>query len=690
MNAATFFRLARLRGLVVLWLLTAGLTVGLAQSSRPGMGSIPYADAAGTGVTFRVWAPNATSVAVPGTFNGWSTTASRLSKEGASGLWSADIPSARAGDQYKFLINGTYWWKDPRSRKVTMSGYDTPGANSIVYDPAAFNWMGDSRLAVDPSNLVIYELHVGAFYDPTPSSGGPGKFTDAITKLDDLAVLGINAVELLPVVEFPGDYSWGYNPADLYAVENNGYGGPDGLKAFVRAAHAHRIRVLLDVVHNHYGPTDLELYGFDTGPANGIYFYTAPDICCTPWGSRPNYGSEGVRSFIIDNFRMWEDEYHVDGFRWDAVGAMRHYDPGYVWIPEADSLIQYINSTIITGDAISIAEDDASGLDFDGEWDRGFASTLINAVTQVNDADRDMDALSTAMTGSGFFRVLFSESHEVGDLNGPANQRLPRRIDAATPDSYWARKRSMLAAATVMTTPGIPMLFMGQEMLAVDQFGASSPLDWSRASTYAGVVRFYRALVRLRRNLDGVSLGLTGPYLSWHVVRNDAPWKLLAFHRWGAGPDDQVMVVMNFTSTAVPSYWINGWPADGTWYVNLNSDSKFYSPDFSDYGSSQVSVSGGSGEIAVGPYSVLILSRKDLSTANQTSLDFTDVHKESGSLVLSWTGPPGMWKVLERSTSPTGPWHGIYTNAPPTTITNSLTVAGPLGPQSCFRIRAHY
>src|ERR1041385_5355635 len=178
-----------------------------------------------------------------------------------------------------------------------------------------------------------------------------------------------------------------------------------------------------------------------------------------------------VRSFIIDNFHLWQDEYHVDGFRWDAVGAMRHYDPGYVSIPEADSLIQYINANIIAANSISIAEDDSFGMGFDGEWDRGFGDLLIQQVTKTNDADRDMNALSAGMSGSGFARVFYSETHDlVGDLNGPTAQRLPKRIDSTTPTSYAARKRSMLAAAVVLTSPALPMLFMGQEMLTVDQF----------------------------------------------------------------------------------------------------------------------------------------------------------------------------------------------------------------------------
>ncbi len=159
-----------------------------AQSSRPGMGATPYADADGTGVTFRVWAPNATSVAVPGSFNNWSTSAHYLTKEGTSGLWSRDVPGVPTGAQYKFHINGSVWKKDPRDRNRALRRA-TPS-----FTIHAFNWVGDTRLAVTQSNLVIYEMHVGAFYDPTPANGGPGTFANAISKLDHLAALGINAV----------------------------------------------------------------------------------------------------------------------------------------------------------------------------------------------------------------------------------------------------------------------------------------------------------------------------------------------------------------------------------------------------------------------------------------------------------------------------------------------------------------
>lgn len=716
-------------GLAIGFALLSG-TPALAQSARPGMGSTPYADSGGTGVTFRVWAPDATSVSVPGTFNGWNTAANYLVKEsGGQGLWSGDIPAARAGDQYKYFLSGSLWKRDPRGRKVVNSA-----DNTIVYDPKAFNWAGDTRLGVTGSDLVIYEMHVGAFYDATPASGGPGKFADAATKLDYLAGLGINAVELLPVMEFAGDYSWGYDLADQYAVENTGYGGPDGLKSFVKAAHQRGLRVLLDVVHNHYGPSDLDLWTFDNGASPGIYFYTGANLCCTPWGGRPNYGTEGVRSFIIDSFRQWLDEYHVDGFRWDAVGAMRYYDPGHVNIPAADSLIQYINTTIIHTDhpgAISIAEDESAGMNFDSEWARSFGDRLIAEVVKTTDSDRDVSGLFDAMNSSGFARVIYDETHDlVGDLNGSGAQRLPYRIQSANATSYFARKRSMLAAAVVLTIPGIPMLFMGQELLETQQFSDSNPLHWSNLTNYPGVVNFYRDLIHLRRNLDGASLGLTGPNLTGHTVDNSA--KVLAYHRWGAGANDQVMVVMNFSNQTLTNYGLTGFPADGPWYVNLNSDWTTYGPDFENKGAGVLVVTGGNAQITLGRYSVQILSRQALPQLDadgdglpngweqahfgdplsavasadadgdgannlveaaagtdpklaSSVLKFLGPDLVGNQLVLNWQGGQTARQIIQQAPTPNGPWHAIFTNNPPTLVTNSLNLPPPVT-NSFFRI----
>lgn len=730
----TFVKLLLLRSPLRCLVLSAlvGLTFissAVAQSSsRPGIGSIPYADALGTGVTFRVWAPNATSVAVPGSFNGWNTTANYLVSEGGgTGLWSRDLTNAHNGDQYKYHLSGNLWKRDPRGRKVVNSA-----DNTIVYDPNAFAWGGDTRLSVNTSNLVIYEMHIGSFYDPS-ANGLPGQFSEAITKLDYLTNMGINVIELMPLAEFAGNNSWGYNPADPYAVENSAYGGPDGLKSFVKAAHQRGIRVLLDVVHNHYGSSDLDLYTFDNGASPSIYFFTGA-MLQTPWGAnRPNYSTEGVRSYIIDNFRMWMDECHIDGFRWDAVGAIRYYSGGNV--TGADTLVSYINNTVIHADhpgAISIAEDASSGMNFDGEWGVGFGDNLISVVTQGSDANRDMNALWNGMSGSGFFRLLYDETHDLtGDLNN--GKRLPVRINAGDATGYYARKRSMLAAAVVMTIPAMPMLFMGQEMLATNQFGDSKPLAWANQTTYSNVVNFYRDMIHLRRNLDGVSLGLTGPNMTAHVVDNTA--KVLAYHRYGAGANDQVMVVMNFSNQTLTNYTVGGFPASGPWYVNLNSDWTTYGSDFENKGSGlvQVPVINGSAQITLGRYSVQILSRNALPNldsdadgllngweqtyfGNPTSavatadddLDgatnlqeqtantnptlpgsvfkFTNIQTGSGQVTLTWTGGQAVRQILRQASSLSGPWTPIHTNNPPTAITNSLIRAQPVSAATFYRL----
>jgi 1,4-alpha-glucan branching enzyme len=284
----------------------------------------------------------------------------------------------------------------------------------------------------------------------------------------------------------------------------------------------------------------------------------------------------------------------------------------------------------------------------------------------------------------------------------------------------------------VMTSPGIPMLFMGQEMLATAQFSDSTPLDWSRTNTYSNVVTFYHDLIRLRRNLDGVSLGLTGPYITWHMVDNTA--KVLAYHRWGAGPNDQVMVVINCSNKALTNYSIGGFPANGNWYVNLNSDWPVYGSDFENKGSGYVSVSGGTGNITLGRYSVQILSRQALPNLDSDGdgllngweqahfgdpisadpnadpdgdgatnlqeqaagtdpndagsvLKFTSVQAAGTNLTLTWTGGQTVRQIIQQSAGWGGTWAAIYTNLPPMPTTNSLTIPVQQGNACYFRIQ---
>jgi 1,4-alpha-glucan branching enzyme len=260
----------------------------VAPSSHAGMGAIPYPG----GTTFRVWAPHTDQVYATGTFNDWSKRANPLASE-EHGCWSAHIPGANPGDEYKFvLINGSeeLWRIDPYARDVTSSV-----GNSVIHD-ADFDW-GLEDYHIPPWNeVVIYQMHVGTFNDQP--GGPPGNLNGAIEKLCYLRDLGINAIKIMPPMEFAGGFSWGYNPAHIFAIESD-YGGPNAFKEFVKAAHAHGIAVIFDVVYNHFGPSDLDLWRFDGWSENnggGIYFYN-DWRSETPWGPRPDYGRAQVRQY---------------------------------------------------------------------------------------------------------------------------------------------------------------------------------------------------------------------------------------------------------------------------------------------------------------------------------------------------------------------------------------------------------
>ena len=175
-------------------------------------------------------------------------------------------------------------------------------------------------------------------------------------------------------------------------------------------------------------------------------------------------------------------------------------------------------------------------------------------------------------------RIIYSESHDE-DANGKA--RIPQEIDPNDTAGYFARKRSILGAGLVLTTPGIPMLFEGQEFLEDGWFRDDKPLDWSKLHEFQGINRLYRDLIHLRRNLFSNTKGLTGPFV--HIFHLNDKDKVIAFRRWAdGGPKDDVVVVASFTNRAIEDGYLIGLPRGGKWTIRFNSDWKGYSPDFHD------------------------------------------------------------------------------------------------------------
>ena len=600
-------------------------------SNRPFIGATPYEG----GTTFRVWAPFASQVFVAGDFNNWSATSTPLFSEN-NGYWSADVPDAGVGALYKYVISNPaqpapLWRNDPHARSVTHSNGNM---NSAV--PACAEAYATPGYSTPSWNeLIIYELHIGSFVFDPASPRGKGSFAAAAGKLDYLRDLGINAVEVMALAEFDGDVSWGYNPAYIFAIEDE-YGGPDGFRNFVNEAHRRGIAVIIDVVYNHLGYPSDDMWQFDGWSENakgGIYFYN-DWRSTTDWGeTRFDYGRGEVRQYLRDNAVRWLEQRFADGLRWDSVGSIRNVrdrndDPGDD-IPDGWSLMQYINSLVKQRQPwkISIAEDlkdnewitrdaGAGGAGFDAQWGAGFVWSLRGAVIAVDDESRNMyavrDIIAQRYNADAFERVIYTESHDA-DANGQS--RLPEMIQPGNAASYFAKKRSTLAAVAVFTSPGIPMIFMGQEFLESGYFhNDPEELDWSKTLTYSGILQLYRDLIHLRRNWFNNTRGLLGQNVHVHHTNNGA--KVIAFHRWDqGGRGDDVLVVLNFANQGYPSYTI-GFPRTGLWRVRFNSDWNGYSSDFANWFSYDTEANGQpadgmpcSGNIGIGPYSAIIMSQ---------------------------------------------------------------------------------
>ncbi|PYP81031.1 MAG: malto-oligosyltrehalose trehalohydrolase [Gemmatimonadetes bacterium] len=423
------------------------------------------------GVTFKVWAPRAKEVVVH-VAGGAAAGEHPLTRvEDERGVWSALVPNVVAGDRYGFRIDGGTPLPDPVSR----SQPDGVHGLSEVIDPTQFAWQDGNWGGMSLPDFVIYELHVGTF---TPE----GTFDAIIPRLGQLAALGITAIEIMPVAEFPGARNWGYDGVHLYAP-HHAYGGPEALRRLVNAAHQHGLGVVLDVVYNHVGPEGNYLDQF------GPYF---TDVYRTPWGRAVNYdgpGSDAVRRWAHDNAMYWICEFHVDALRLDAVQGI--FDFGALaFLEELSDEVHELGRRM--GRKVQLmAESDLNdprlirppehgGYGVDAQWADDVHHTIhatltgerhgyyqdFQGIATIADVYREpffyswryaphrdrMHGRSSAGVPRQRFIVCAQNHDQVG--NRPLGERLASLVPA---------ERQRLAAALVLLSPYIPLLFMGEE-----------------------------------------------------------------------------------------------------------------------------------------------------------------------------------------------------------------------------------
>ena len=573
-----------------------------------------------SGVTFRVWAPFADSVALVGSFNSWSEQL--LHNEG-DGYWSDKVRKAFPGQEYKYIIRHgeeTLVRNDPRARHLTTS------AGTAVITNNLFDWESDSFVPPPIEEQVIYEVHIGTFNRPDPAINGT--FYNLMDKLDYLKELGVNMIELMPINSMLMDRGWGYAIDYIFAVESL-YGGRHGFMQFVKSAHAKGIGVILDVVFNHFGPDNaLDIWNFDGWHEDGyggIYFYNDWHAE-TPWGrTRPDFGRSEVRQYILDNISMWIHDCHVDGLRVDSTHFIRNVkgnndDPsndladGWLLLQQINSVARKINSKVIT-----IAEDLAcnqyitkttkeGGAGFSAQWELNFPFVLRQVLASNDPAKIELsnllEELSRQYTDNAFARVIYADSHDSA-ANGSA--RLIEIIAPGKTDSLFARQQALISAVILLSAPGVPMLFQGQEFLQNGAFNDWQGLDWLRAERYAGIIKAYQHLIALRKNQWGNTRGLTGGNINlFHV---DQVNKVIAYHRWhDGGAGDDVIIVINFGKHSFKDYKIK-FPLDGVWRTRFNSTWNGYDADFKNHQMQDFEVVNGDGIINLPPDAGLIFSQ---------------------------------------------------------------------------------
>ncbi|MDJ0736352.1 MAG: malto-oligosyltrehalose trehalohydrolase [Nostocaceae cyanobacterium] len=527
------------------------------------------------------------------------------------GYWQATVKGVESGSLYFYQYDGEDRG-DPASH-CQPQGVHGP---SEVVDHNTFNWNDHQWQGIPLESMVVYELHVGTFTDE-------GTFEAVIPRISQLRELGVNAIEIMPVAQFPGERNWGYDGVFPYGVQNS-YGGVDGLKQLVNACHQQGMAVILDVVYNHLGPEGNYLWGI------GTYF---TDKYKTPWGSAINYDSaysDGVRHYFVENVLYWLEKYHIDALRLDAVHAIYDFGAKHILEEMAEAVTAfsqkqgrkyYLIAESDLNDPRIIRPISKGGYGIDAQWSDDFhhgLHTLITGEKQGYYEDfGSLEQLAKAYTNSFVYGWNYSphrqryHGKDAGDCHSSqfvvccqnhdqvGNRMLGDRLSHLV--DFEGQK---LAAAAVLLSPYIPMLFMGEEYgetapflyfvshsdpgliaavrqgrkeefaafhdqgeapdpQAVETFGKSR-LNWELRDQgkHRQMWLFYQKLLQMRREIPALS-NLDRNNLQAKVVDSEKVLQLQRKHK-----DSQVICWLNFDSQAV-KITVN--LTSGTWNKVIDS-----------------------------------------------------------------------------------------------------------------------
>jgi 1,4-alpha-glucan branching enzyme len=590
------------------------------------------ANLVGNGATFRVWAPAADHVyvALGGAAGYQPTQVDELVKDPVTGHWTGFFSGVVDGTKYRFFVagsGGSGFKRDPWARELELHGY--PDCDAIVRDPDSYPWHDQGFEPPAFNNLIVYQFHVGRFYaiDDQGRDRRPyrvAKFLDALDRIEYLADLGVNALQPLPVVEFQGEWSLGYNGTDLFSPEMDYCVDPadlppylqkvnallakkgrppltlqqlsgqvNQLKAFIDLCHVYGMAVLVDVVYNHAGggfdAQSIDHFDFPAQPSPSNSLYFSGD----EWAGGRVFAFQRpeVRAFLIENAKMFLREYHADGLRFDEVSVI-DAEGGWFFCQDLTSTLRYEKPA-----AALIAEywgehrwlavwRPSAGMGFDLGYADGLRDGLRNVLEQAAagaGASVELDRLRQGLErpwNEPFAWQAYNciENHDfvldASDDHG--KPRIPKLADWSNPRSWYARSRARVGTGVLLTAPGVPMLFMGQEFLE-DKLWSDNPnradlLIWWKGLEgddrhMSDFHRFTRDLIWLRRRHHALcSEPIT-------VYPADNHNRVLAFHRWVPGVGRDVVVVLSLRESTFHDYSYElGFPLPGHWHQVFNSD----------------------------------------------------------------------------------------------------------------------
>jgi 1,4-alpha-glucan branching enzyme len=579
---------------------------------------------ASTGATFRAWAPRATAVHVCGEFANvpqWTASDANLMRKDEHGYWTGFVHGAKEGDPYKFFVKGdgsSGYKRDPYARELSLEP-PFPHCNCVIRDPGSYAWHDSEFVTPDYSNMIIYQLHVGAYAPAVP--GSTGTFLSVVEKIEYLTDLGVNVVQLMPVDEAETNPTLGYNGSDYFSPDlgyveydqarlrthlatvnrllvARGHAplpdiralspGPNQLKALIDLCHINGLAVVFDVVYNHAGGffgDDEALYFWDrfsnSNNNNSLYFTDQS------WSGGLSFAfwNQDVRQFLINSALCYLDEYHVDGFRYDEISALlsMNQTTGWSFCHDMTSTIRWKRPRVLQNAEhwpinSAITEPPQNGAGFDVMQHDGLRINLRNAIRQTSygqESKVDLGAVANNIFPYGLSNpmkaVTCIENHDI--VRDGHEFRIPRLADGRDARSWYARSRSRVATGLLLFSPGIPQIFMGQEFLEDKQWsdspGAPLHIWWDGLTlgdrSMVDHLGFTREAIRARWRHPA----LRGPYVRvFHVNEAD---RVIGMHRWLEGFGRDAIVIASLSEKTQYDYRV-GFPRAGVWLESFNSD----------------------------------------------------------------------------------------------------------------------